>query len=267
MTTEYTINKLTPEQEAEIGIWKERWLKIGRSCKRTNKKMMTASINALYKNLGLDSPTIVFCRNPREMVISSLVMRGLDPEDKKLYNESLNDAWFIQWWSGWRVFYLFCQEVLGIKYDPADSEKLMVWIDLCKYVHAFLAFNTHCFVSDYPYFLSWNDRNRLHSTNGPALAYHGGVFIHAIDGIKYKTEESFIAAGGKNYDSTVPDMDLTGVEFYTSKLSLAISPGSSISSPPFAPPFSPIEGLQEGFCFIPFSHYNPIWVLIQRFYE
>ena len=236
MTTQI-VNKLTPEQEAQVPIWKARWLKIGRACKRTNKKKMTAAINALYEDLGLAAPIIVFGASPKAMITSAMVMQGLDPTNKEQYNEILNDAWFIQWWSGWRVFYLFCQEVVGIKYDAQDSKKLAVWIDLCKHVHAFVAYSGYCFVSDYPTFLIRDSSNRLHSLNGPALEYTDGTAVHCIEGTKYKTKESFLAAGGKNWSDRTVDLSLPEVEtILPLRLALSASDTTFRAGLPTVPP-------------------------------
>lgn len=216
MSTTHKIEKLTPEQEKEVEVWKERWLAIGRATQTDrpditeNQKLAEKALIALYADLGFAPPNFIHVESPKQMcslpeIVKSMKAKGGDDWktvtyetlmksfekmgkeiDKAKYNENLNNSWFIQWWSGWRVFYLFCEEVLGIKYDPADSKKLHIWIELCRNVHAFLAYDTHCFVSAYPTHLSWDTRNRLHAEDGPALAYSDGQEVYASGGIRIK---------------------------------------------------------------------------------
>lgn len=210
MTT-YNIDKLTPEQEKEVEVWKEVWLAKGRlhgPGVGNREKSMEALIE-LYKDLGFEAPIFVFGKSPKEMCSFAELVKGMSDKEAKdvteeslrallaetggipktAYNENLNNSWFIQWWSGWRVFYLFCREVLGLVYEEADSRKLDIWIGLCEFVHAFLAYDTHCFVSDYPTILKWDNRNRLHSEDGPALAYADGLEIFAAAGTRIKDPE------------------------------------------------------------------------------
>lgn len=219
--SQYKIDKLTPEQEALVPKYQEEWLGIGRSTvsmydRKTGLQDMYRSINNLYADLKHKQPRIIRCRSPREMCNIAEILKGLWGDGKKVdprfwdlikdekelrklaeghvinkdkYNENLNNSWFIQWWAGWRVFYLFCREELGIKYSKEDSKKLDVWIDLCRHVHAFLAFEEVCLVSDFPTVLSWDARNRLSAERGPALAYSDGLEIFVTGGTKITNEK------------------------------------------------------------------------------
>ncbi|MDY6901133.1 MAG: hypothetical protein SWZ49_24085, partial [Cyanobacteriota bacterium] len=54
------ITQLTPEQEALIPVYRDKWLKIALSTERVNKDKATEAIKAGYKLIGEDEPEVLF---------------------------------------------------------------------------------------------------------------------------------------------------------------------------------------------------------------
>lgn len=193
----HKVDKLTPEQEAMVPSVRDRWLRIGRYTGETNQAVAEQCLIDMYLALGqTKEPEIKFFSSPKAMILQILKDQGIK-YSKEAYNKVLNEAWFIQWWAGWRVFYKFCADILGIQYDLKDERKLRVWINLCMNVHAFVAYDGVVYYSDYPCRLEWDERNRLSSTTGPALAYRDGLEIYALGGDGFKDIEKWKKAAAE----------------------------------------------------------------------
>jgi hypothetical protein len=54
------ITKLTKEQESQLDVYKNKWLKIGLSISETNKQRAEQAIRDAYVMAGLDAPKIIF---------------------------------------------------------------------------------------------------------------------------------------------------------------------------------------------------------------
>jgi hypothetical protein len=58
------IEKLTPEQEALIAVYREKWRKIALSTERIDREKAAEAVTSVYKILGFDEPEIVFFDSP-----------------------------------------------------------------------------------------------------------------------------------------------------------------------------------------------------------
>ena len=58
------IEKLTPEQEALIPVYREKWQKIGILTGRLDRERTVIAIKLAYTNSGEPEPEIVFCESP-----------------------------------------------------------------------------------------------------------------------------------------------------------------------------------------------------------
>src|SRR3989304_6447254 len=50
------IDKLTPEQEARLGEWRDKWIKIGLCCEPADRKLAEAALAACYRHTKLEPP-------------------------------------------------------------------------------------------------------------------------------------------------------------------------------------------------------------------
>ena len=60
------VNLLTPEQEALIPEYQNKWQYLGISTEPIDKKKAEAAVNSVYALMGKKAPKIVFCRSPYE---------------------------------------------------------------------------------------------------------------------------------------------------------------------------------------------------------
>ncbi|MBE9208106.1 hypothetical protein IQ244_16545 [Nostoc sp. LEGE 06077] len=65
------IEKLTPEQEALIPVYREKWRKIALSTERIDREKAAEAVKEIYKHINLDEPEIIFCASPYEALIHS----------------------------------------------------------------------------------------------------------------------------------------------------------------------------------------------------
>lgn len=82
------ISELTPEQEALIPVYREKWRKIALSTERIDREKAAESVKAVYVFLGKPEPEIIFCNSPNagyEVVIQRQVNQTL------LHNEFTNN--------------------------------------------------------------------------------------------------------------------------------------------------------------------------------
>ena len=58
------ITELTPEQEALIPVYRDKWLKIALSTERIDKKKAAEAVNYFYQFIGEDEPELLFFDSP-----------------------------------------------------------------------------------------------------------------------------------------------------------------------------------------------------------
>ena len=70
------IEKLTPEQEALLPVYRDKWLKIGLSCEPLDPEKAKAAAILAYKKAGLEPPRIfVCCQSPFSGVIAATILK------------------------------------------------------------------------------------------------------------------------------------------------------------------------------------------------
>jgi hypothetical protein len=78
------IEKLTPEQEALIPVYREKWQQIGLSTERFDCARTVTAIKVAYTNSGEPEPEIVFCESPLA-ALKELPIRSLKCRHQQLY--------------------------------------------------------------------------------------------------------------------------------------------------------------------------------------
>ena len=66
------LDKLTPEQEALIPVYREKWQKIALSTERIDREKAAEAVKATYVLIGLEEPEIVFYDSPNAALITTL---------------------------------------------------------------------------------------------------------------------------------------------------------------------------------------------------
>ncbi|MBN3882532.1 MAG: hypothetical protein V7K64_14980 [Nostoc sp.] len=58
------IEKLTPEQEALIPVYREKWRAIALSTERIDREKAAEAVKVAYTAFGFEEPDIIFCDSP-----------------------------------------------------------------------------------------------------------------------------------------------------------------------------------------------------------
>lgn len=73
------IEKLTPEQEALIPVYREKWRAIALSTERIDRTLAILAVNTAYKLIGKAEPVVLFCDSPQAILktFTSILKRRL----------------------------------------------------------------------------------------------------------------------------------------------------------------------------------------------
>jgi len=93
----------------------------------------------------------------------------------------------------WVTFYLFCEQVLGVRYEPVYSRQLKFWADLCE-SGWWAPYDTWCICVERPSVVQMErvpdpqrpgrTTERLHCEDGPALAFRDSIAFYTTPGSK-----------------------------------------------------------------------------------
>lgn len=207
------IDKLTPEQEKYLPVFREKMFQIGVDTGPTDKATVMQVVNKFYEKLDKKTPKYVFLKSPLECNIAITILK--EYENSKFAKEVLADKqeditqkvltkitnkmaqmrkdenWVYQHTSFWGQqdiywigFYKFC-EYIGCQYKKEDSALLEDWFQLSKSCMWWYAYSNVCLISDKPAEINWNEeKTRLHSYNRPAVLFKDDWAIYCIDGIR-----------------------------------------------------------------------------------
>ncbi len=203
------IDKLTPEQEALLPAYRDKWLKIGLQAGKglPTKDQLKFLFKGVYEAGGFVAPEVVITvTNPLEGCLASKYLSNMkapfdltdlqgqvdgyiaENRDKKSVlkelNNELNKAIYGLHDGFWLGFYDFFLEQFGMK----EIEKLVPLMDLAKAgIGWSWCFEQAVVVSPQPKELHMKNE-RLHNLNGPAIHYENGFDVYAINGVIYEGE-------------------------------------------------------------------------------
>lgn len=166
------IDKLTPEQEADIPSHVEEWKKIAFSTSPIDQEKAKAAINLLYECADLPPPNeIKFFDGPRV---------GLKEASK--YGANIYSASFGSQDSSWLSFYDFFNKHFGI------VPKIAGLVAVAKECGWIWTFDELAIVTSKPTKIKFDDRELLHCENGPAVEYADGLKIYSWHGTSIPAE-------------------------------------------------------------------------------
>jgi len=158
--TEVKIKELTKEQEAQLEVYYQRYIKVGLSCD-TKKEKAEAAIKALYKQEGYAEPEIRWFGSP--------LAAKKGAKDAGVSDTSF--GWEGSFNAGDGAFYAYIREVLGCVEETNEFLPVFDIIDSCG---PMVMCDTTVFVSEKPQFIFVDDNGELHNESGPAFSYSDG---------------------------------------------------------------------------------------------
>lgn len=151
------IDELTPEQEAQLSVYCNKYIKVGMSCD-THTDVAEAAIKALYKQEGYKEPEIRWFNSPYS---TKKAAKEAGVADTSFGWEGSFDAMDA-------AFYACVREVLGCK---AETEKFLPIFDIISSCGPMILCDEAVFVSHKPTYLFTDDAGELHCESGPAFRY------------------------------------------------------------------------------------------------
>lgn len=168
------ITSLTPDQEAQMSVYRDKWIKIGLNTDRIDPERARAAVELLYARGGLSAPDkIVFANGPRDA--KELLGKNHSVTDSCVYGN--HEA-------AWLSFYDYMQNVCGIDFE-GKLDGLMAVATECGWVSCY---DTMAVVQDRPLHIKMDEDNRLHCETGPAILYADGFAVYSWHGVRIPRE-------------------------------------------------------------------------------
>ena len=193
------INKLTPEQEAYLPIFREEWFKIGSSTDRLDRPRAEEVVTQMYAMIGRPKPAFHFCDSPYacQVKIHELkIQYGLKQPGSKMEFESTS------FWGGqdayWVAWYLFGQHI-GVEYSEESKKKLELCAEYVKSCGWVYVFDENCIISERPEVINWrpNDQTgqpELHSETEQSVRFSDGWGVWSFQGVRLPKKYSMPVA-------------------------------------------------------------------------
>jgi hypothetical protein len=174
------IDTLTAEQTARFPEFVDKWIKIGLSTEPVNFESAKEAAKFSYRLAGLKEPTQFYVT---ESPIDAIrFIKTLDPtkSDKTIFKEMSYGSTDANWLS----FYNYFQEVVGLE----CCDKLQGLMDLAKYTGLVSFYEDVVVFQHRPEVIKFDDQNRLHCEDGPAIRYRDGHSIYSWHGTRIPSD-------------------------------------------------------------------------------
>lgn len=172
------ITSLTPEQEALIPVYREKYREIGLSTEPTNRAEAEKALTEAQLYLGNPKPEFVWARDPFEGAkLAAQYAKGDANVTIAEIREQTSKASYGSFEALWVSFYAFIAEVLPVKKDNLHE----IVTRIVKNCGVYWTFEGLIVATDKPTKIKMLD-NKLHCTDGLALEYSSGRGVYAING-------------------------------------------------------------------------------------
>jgi hypothetical protein len=98
------------------------------------------------------------------------------------------ESYYGQQDSFWVAFYVFCRDIVGIRYDEEKSSDLDLWKDLCQSSGWWWCYRNYVIVCERPTVCRLDDNGVIHGEAGPAVAFADGWSVYAWHGTRIPRE-------------------------------------------------------------------------------
>lgn len=180
MTEVKKIEQLSPEQEAQLPVYRDKWLSIGKATGPVNLEEAKAATIKAYALAGLPPPENFYSvRSPIEAI---QLIKKLDPS--KSASDIISDMSFGNHDASWLGFYEFFRNVCDIE----ECKKLDGLSELAHNCGWVSFYDTTVVFQDRPEYIKMDDENRCHCEDGPAIRYSDGFSIYMWHGVQIPDE-------------------------------------------------------------------------------
>lgn len=213
MSNKNVIKELTPEQDAYLPVMHNEYLDAACGGHRANRERLEQAIADIYAEINEPAPRVIIMSNPLRMLAATVIYesnsdhpepRGWDQAEwnaqvsKALerptftLKKQIKNALFEQrlygsqdlFWVAWGKY----AEYIGVEFDSMTSRNLDIMKRIGFECEWWVPFNHVCFVSERPLEVHWDDRQRLHREDGPALVYEDNFCVCSWHGTTIPNE-------------------------------------------------------------------------------
>lgn len=183
------IEKLTPEQEAALPAFRQRYLDIACGGGRIDRDKLQAALTDAYAVIGKPAPRLFIFDSPAMCMMALKIFKM--PEKGQLWDQlrgQLGDQKFYDpnflWgsqdlhWIAWARF----AEHIGVKLQPETAKRLNIMERIGTQCEWWWPYEGIVVASQRPVSVRWDDERRLHCETGPAVTYADGYALSAWHG-------------------------------------------------------------------------------------
>jgi len=195
------IEKLTPEQEAYLPVFRNEWLQIGLSTEPVDRIVSTAAVKRLYAAGGKSEPIVLHFDSPAQCILAiNMLQRAGEADLRDNLGDNLRDNLGDNIWANLRLIYT--------PFWGGQDAHLVAWGLFAKHIGCPLTCDEHleayaeyvrtsgwgyfydgiAFVSDRPERIVRNDAGRLSNDKGPAIKFRDGYSVYAFNGTNIPAE-------------------------------------------------------------------------------
>lgn len=174
------IESLTPEQEAQLPIYRDKWLDVGLATGPVDFEKAKSAVCQAYRLAGLDEPVNFY--TARSPVDAISVIQNLDSSMKA--SDIISEMTYGCHDANWLGFYQYFRDVVGIE----DCHKLDGLIELANHCGWLNMYDDTVVFQDRPEYIKFDDQNRLHCEDGPAIRYSDGYAIYSWHGTRVPSD-------------------------------------------------------------------------------
>lgn len=169
------ISTLTQAQTDMIPVYRDKWLKIGLRTEALDFKRASEALKLCYTSRGLDAPEkILYATGPKD---AYKIYKSINPSGS--VSDFMNSMIYGAHDSSWLSFYSYFNDVCNLDLSAASPLIAFAKEACWTYVDAEFAI-----IQEFPLSIKFDDQNRLHCEDGPAIEYQDGTMVFAWHGVR-----------------------------------------------------------------------------------
>ena len=182
-------NELSPELEAKIKVYHDKWVKIGLNCDLCDFEKSKDAARRVYADAGLVCPENFYLTDgPIDCAKLCANLRikkeglNIEPDSPKYWDlvyTELNNQIFGSHEAGWLAYYDFIWKEMNI----SDCEKLAGLIEIAQHCGWWAPYDDVVVFQHRHESIFVDSEMRLHNENGPCVTYRDGTKVWSIGGL------------------------------------------------------------------------------------
>jgi hypothetical protein len=195
LSNDVSKTKLTPEQEAKIQAYSEKWKKIGTSCEPCNFEKCKEFAVLTYQQADLEPPTEFYlCDSPIQaanLAADLKIKKGaIDVNNpnfnrKELVKECYDEQIYGFHEASWLAYYDFMLNEMGVE----EARKLTGLMGMAENCGWWAPYASVSIFQHRPVICKFDENEKLHCEDGPAVLYQDGTSIYMIHGKKVEEKD------------------------------------------------------------------------------